>query len=123
MDDVVIHVHTLHPGDPHTLDAISQAAARGLEQKGTRMPKTITTAKATAQIGWSPKVLIPGLVLFGVGLVCIIVGVIIKEPDLRTIGYSVLGAGVVALGAGRAAKPGTVEVAIPSPKADKHAVR
>ena len=73
-------------------------------------------------IGVSPKALYPTLLLAGLGLLFIILGVILKEDQLKTIGYSVLAAAVPAFGAAYIARPGetirTVDPARSTPSDD-----
>jgi len=57
-------------------------------------------------IGISPKVKNPavGLVLLGVALV--VLGVLLPDSDVRTIGLTALGSGVAGFGVGYASEPG-----------------
>lgn len=59
-------------------------------------------------IGLSPKVKNPALLLVGVGLLLVIVGALIPDGDLRTIGITALGSGIAGFGAGYASEPGVV---------------
>jgi len=59
-------------------------------------------------IGWSPKVLYPGLVQLAVGVVLVVLGVLVVGEPMTTIGYTAIGTGVLTLGVGRVADPGTV---------------
>jgi hypothetical protein len=59
-------------------------------------------------IGISPKVWIPTLALFTAGIVLVVLGAILDDHDVRTMGLTALGAAVAAAGAGYSAAPGNV---------------
>lgn len=59
-------------------------------------------------IGISPKVWVPTLSLFLAGIILIVLGAVLDDHDVRTIGLTALGAAVAAGGAGYSASPGNV---------------
>lgn len=59
-------------------------------------------------IGISPKVWIPTVALFVAGIALVVLGAILDDHDVRTIGLTALGAAVAAGGAGFSASPGNV---------------
>lgn len=59
-------------------------------------------------IGISPKVWIPTVALFVAGVALVVLGAILDDHDVRTIGLTALGAAVAAGGAGFTASPGNV---------------
>jgi hypothetical protein len=60
------------------------------------------------QIGLSPKVLNPALVLLAAGMVLAVGGHLLDDPALSTLGYGALGSALATLGVGYRSKPGEV---------------
>jgi hypothetical protein len=60
------------------------------------------------QVGISPKVKIPSIVLLLIGVLLSTLGVVSNEPTLVTGGVSILGASGIAFGTGYKADPGEV---------------
>lgn len=56
----------------------------------------------------SPKVANPTFVLLGVGLLLVILGVLLKDDEVRTLGLGALGSALVALPVGYRSSPGDV---------------
>jgi hypothetical protein len=63
----------------------------------------------------SPKVYVPVAVILAIGLILVLLGVVVDEQELKTLGYGVLGTSLPAAIAGFLAKPGsTVETLDPA---------
>lgn len=62
------------------------------------------------QVGISPKVSIPAIVLAVLGLVLVVLGAAVLEDEtLRTLGYGALGSALAGFGVGYQAPPGQVD--------------
>ena len=64
--------------------------------------------------GVSPKAFLPALIGVAVGVALVVLGILVEDETLKTIGYSVLGTAVVAFPIAYKAGPGNV---VPNPAA------
>lgn len=60
------------------------------------------------QVGISPKVKIPSIILFVIGVILAVVGAVSGEDSLTTSAITVIGASGITFGAGYKASPGEV---------------
>jgi hypothetical protein len=65
-------------------------------------------------IGWSPKVYVPFLILLATGAALVVLGVVLPDETLRTLGYGALGSALTTGVLGRQASPGNVVGTIPA---------